>query len=125
MITIKSRGDWNKTFSFLKKVTKIDFATLLEKYAQQGVSALSAATPKDTGLAASSWDYQIEVGKGESKITWINTDIEGGYNVVLLVQYGHGTKNGGYVQGRDFINPAMQPVFDNMIYEIWKEVEGL
>lgn len=125
MITVRSHGDWDKTFSFLNKAKNLDLQTLLEKYAQQGVEALSEATPVDTGLAASSWSYQIEVGRGESKITWLNDDIEGGYNVVLLVQYGHATKNGGYVQGRDFINPAMQPVFDNMIYEIWKEVEGL
>lgn len=125
MITVRSHGDWDKTFGFLNKAKKLNLQTLLEKYAQQGVDALSEATPIDTGLAASSWSYQIEVGNGESKITWLNDDIEGGYNVVLLVQYGHATKNGGYVQGRDFINPAMRPVFDNMIYEIWKEVEGL
>ncbi len=125
MISFKSHGDWEKSFRFLHKAAKLDIGSLLEKYAQQGVDALSAATPVDTGRAASSWRYDIEVGRGESKITWLNDDIEGGYNVVLLVQYGHATKNGGYIQGRDFINPAMRPVFDNMIYEIWKEVEGL
>ena len=125
MITLKSRGDWEKSFNFLKKATRLNLSSLLEKYAQQGVDALSAATPVDTGLAASSWSYRIDVGKNESTITWLNDDIEGGYNIILLVQYGHATKNGGYVQGRDFINPAMRPVFDNMIYEIWKEVEGL
>ena len=125
MIKLSSNGDWSKTTSFLRRAYKFDMGALLKKYAEQGLKALSAATPVDTGLAASSWGYRIDVKKGESTITWTNSDIEGGCSVVLLIQYGHGTRNGGYIQGRDFINPAMQPVFDNMVEEIWKEVEKL
>ena len=125
MIKLSSNGDWSKTTSFLRRAYKLDIGALLKKYAEQGLKALSAATPVDTGLAASSWGYRIDVKKGESTITWTNSDIEGGCSVVLLIQYGHGTRNGGYIQGRDFINPAMQPVFDDMVEEIWKEVEKL
>lgn len=125
MFNFKVRGNWDRTERFLKRAYNLDLGKLLEKYAQQGVEALSASTPVNTGLAASSWGYRIDQGKGESTITWTNSDIEGGCSVVLLIQYGHGTRNGGYVEGRDFINPAMRPVFDNMITEIWKEVERL
>ncbi|MBO7449805.1 MAG: HK97 gp10 family phage protein [Clostridiales bacterium] len=125
MIKLSSRGDWSKTDLFLKRAYRLNIGALLRKYAEQGLKALSSATPVDTGLAASSWGYRIDEGKGQSTITWTNSDIEGGCSVVLLIQYGHGTKNGGYVQGRDFINPAMRPVFDNMVEELWKEVERL
>ena len=87
-----------------------------------GVEALSAATPIDTGLAASSWDYEITRDRGVWQITWLNRDVEGGAQVVLLIQYGHGTGTGGYVQGRDFINPAMRPIFDRIANEAWEAV---
>ena len=125
MINLKSKGDWIKTFNYLRKASKLNLSSLLERYAEKGVEALSQSTPIDTGLAASSWSYTIDQGKDGSKITWINNDIEGGCNVAILIQYGHGVRGGGYVQGRDFINPAMQPVFDSMVEELWKEIGGL
>lgn len=125
MINITSIGDWAKTFTFLRKASKLNLSSLLERYAKKGVEALSQSTPVDTGLAASSWSYEIEQGDTGSKISWINNDIEGGCNVAILIQYGHGVRGGGYVQGRDFINPAMQPIFDEMVIELWKEIGGL
>lgn len=125
MIKVKTKGDWSKTFRFLKKATKLSLPYILDKYAKIGVDMLSQATPVDTGLAASSWNYKVEQWDGKSKITWYNSDIENGYNVAILIQYGHGVNGGGYVQGIDFINPAMKPVFDDMVEALWKEVEGL
>lgn len=125
MISLKSKGGWLNTFNYLRKASKLNLSSLLERYAEKGVEALSQSTPIDTGLAASSWSYTIDQEKGGSKITWINNDIEGGCNVAILIQYGHGVRGGGYVQGRDFINPAMQPVFDSMVEELWEEIGGL
>lgn len=124
MITFEGKGDFKKTNSFFEKLLENFNVGALDKYGKLGVEALSAATPVDTGLAASSWYYKIEHDKGSSKIIWGNSDIEGGCNVAILVQYGHGTRNGGYVQGRDFINPAMRPVFDEIADKAWKEVTG-
>ena len=119
-----NKGNWSKTFQFLRDNlnfnSKLDIA--LQNAAEQGLEALRNSTPIDTGLAASSWGYEIKKGKNSSTITWTNMDIEGGYNVAILVQYGHGTGTGGYVMGRDFINPAMKPVFDSLADNIWKEV---
>lgn len=124
MYRFKSNGDWRKTFEFLNRnrnvTTRID--QILRSAAERGVEELIRNTPIDTGLAASSWGYFITKDKESFKITWTNNDIEGGYNVAILVQYGHGTGTGGYVVGRDFINPAMQPIFQNIADDIWKEV---
>lgn len=87
-----------------------------------GVDALSSNTPKDTGRAAGSWGYDVRHDKGDYEIEWFNTDIEGGYNVAILIQYGHGTGTGGYVPGRDFINPAMKSVFDSISTDVWRQV---
>lgn len=115
------KGDFSKTLKWLKKSTDRVY-DILNKYGEMGVRALEQATPVDTSLAASSWGYTIDGSSGEYVLTFHNYDIEGGYNVALLIQYGHGTGTGGYITGRDFINPALQPIFDGLGDEIWKEL---
>lgn len=122
MIKITSTGDFSRTFKFLEKMKNRNIRQLLEKYANQGVSALSSATPVDSGLTANSWTYSIEVSGESAKIYWSNTNTNKGVNIALILQYGHGTGTGGYVQGRDYINPAMRPVFDKLAEEAWMEV---
>ena len=122
LITFEQKGDFSKTDKFLEKILNIVKLGELDKYGEIGVEALSAATPKETGLAASSWTYDVERTKEGTSIVWSNTDIEGGCNVILLLQYGHGTRGGTYVQGIDFINPAMKLIFDQIADEAWKEV---
>lgn len=122
MIKILSRGNWNRTNDRLRKILRGDIYSDLDKYGVMGVTALANSTPKDTGLAARSWRYRIIKDRKGPRIEWYNTDIEGGAIVVLLIQYGHGTGTGGYVQGRDFINPSIKPVFDFIAEDIWKKV---
>ena len=121
---MESRGNWEKTFAWLKKMTNIEtrFDSALEKAGKAGVKALEEATPKDTGLASSAWFFTIDKGPLSSTITWHNADIEDGYNVALLIQYGHGTGTGGYVRGVDYINPALEPVFESFENDVLKEV---
>jgi hypothetical protein len=107
--------------SFLHSMQRMNLRARVEPYAQQGVDALSRATPTDTGLAANSWNYEIDTSKGVT-VTWTNSDVENGFPVVVMLQYGHGTGTGGYVQGRDFINPAIRPIMDQISEAIWKEV---
>ena len=116
-----NKGDFSKTIDFLKKANN-NVLPALHAAGQKGVEALEKATPKDTQLAASSWGYTIDGNPGNYTITFHNYDIEGGYNVAILIQYGHGTGTGGYVAGRDFINPALQPIFDSLADDIWKEI---
>lgn len=122
MITIKHSGNFNLTERFLNKSLKFDPRKILEKYANQGVAALAAATPKDSGVTASSWGYKITSTKNRSRIDWTNSSNDGGIPVVILIQYGHGTGSGSFVQGRDFINPAIQPILDKIAKELWEEV---
>ena len=122
MITFKATGDYKKTFKFLNRIVNKDFMKSLEQYGQQGVDALSQATPVDTGNTAGSWGYEIEVENGLISIIWTNSNIVKGLPIAILLQYGHGTKNGGYVRGRDYINPAIRPVFDNIAKNAWEEV---
>lgn len=123
MINIKQKGDFKNTEKLLRKIAGRDYIKVLSRYGQEGVRALSAATPKDTGLTAASWSFLIEEDSNGFKIVWENSHIEGGYaNVALLLQYGHGTRTGGYVQGRDYINPAIRPVFDRLAEKAWTEV---
>lgn len=117
------KGDFTKTEKFLKKSLGRDWLNVLEKYAIEGVRALADATPKKTGETAASWNYEIIQNNGSVSIVWKNSHIEKGYaNIALMLQYGHGTGNGGYVVGRDYINPALQPIFDKMADAAWKEV---
>lgn len=122
MITFKTRGNFSNTNKYLERLLELNNKSKYDKYGQMGVEALSAATPILTGRAASSWYYKIEHQGKYDKIVWCNSDIEGGCNVALLIQYGHGTKQGAYIQGRDYINPAIRPIFEQIIQDIRKEV---
>lgn len=122
MISFKQTGDFRKTEKFFEKAKRMEFYKHLDKYAQLGVQALAEATPIDSGETAASWSYELEVNNKSASITWINSNTNKGENIAILIQYGHGTGTGGYVQGRDYINPAMRDVFDKIIEGIWKEV---
>ena len=122
-INIEVDGDWSKTEKFLAKLTGRDYVKVLDKYGQMGVDALANATPVDSGLTANSWSYEIEESDEGISIIWSNSNIQNGYfNVALMLQMGHGTRNGGYVKGVDYINPALEPVFDAMADSVWLEV---
>lgn len=121
-IEIVSKGDLKKTEAWLLRLQKLDIRKVLERGAEQGVRALAAGTPEDSGLAANSWSYEIDSNPYGSRITWLNSDNENGFPVAIMLQYGYGTGTGGYVEGRDYINPAMQPVFDQIANEVWKAV---
>lgn len=122
MIVIKQSGDFKNLEKFLKKASKMDFFQNLERYAREGVSALASSTPVDSGETAASWDYEIRTTKNEISIYWTNSNVNNGIPIAVLIQYGHGTKNGGYVLGRDYINPAIRPIFDKIAGSVWKEV---
>ncbi len=124
MIRIKCTGDFTNTQKFLTRASKMSVKDVLSRYGSMGVKALASATPTDTGLTANSWSYEISTGKDRSSITWTNSSMAGGIPVVILLQYGHGTNNGGYVSGVDFINPALRKIFDDMADAVWKEVLG-
>lgn len=121
-ITFETSGNFDNMERFLHNVQKIDIRGILASVGQEGVSALAQATPVETGLAAHSWSYEVTGGGGSYQIAWLNGDIENGFNVVAALQYGHGTGTGGWVPGRDFINPAMRPVFDKIADRFWKAV---
>lgn len=122
MITFRHRGNFNNTERFFHRALNGDFYTSLERYAKEGVAALSAATPVNTGKTASSWDYEIVRTKGRVSIYWTNSNINKGVPIAVILQYGHGTNNGGYVEGIDYINPALKPIFDKIADQAWKEV---
>lgn len=123
MISIKSIGDFDKTEKFLENIEKERYINdVLDRYAQEGVRALAEATPIDSGLTASSWDYEIEKSSNGYIIHWLNRNINKNVNIAIILQMGHGTGTGGYVQGIDYINPAMRPVFDKIVDEVWKGV---
>jgi hypothetical protein len=125
MITITSKGDWGRTSRWLAQLKSEQVFQIMDKYGPRGVAALSNATPVDSGLAASSWSYEVVHRKGYHAIHWHNTDMVSGIPVVIMLQYGHGTGTGGYVQGRDFINPAIRPIFDQILADIEREVRSL
>lgn len=126
-ITIETKGNFNKTYTALKNLSIFSTYKLmgiLEKYGEEGVKALQSTTPKDTGLTASSWTYDITVDKDLITISWNNSNLNDGVCVAVLIQYGHGTGTGGYVEGVDYINPAMHPIFKQIADSAWKEVSG-
>lgn len=125
MIKITQSGSFAKTEGYLKKLKDLRMLHSLEKYGSQGVNALSNATPRDSGLTAQSWTYTIVNRPGYYSIRWHNTNVRDGIPIAVLIQYGHATRNGGYVQGRDYINPALRPIFDRIAAEAWKEVTTL
>ena len=122
MITFRQKGDFSKVTKYLEKVKESVHLGILDKYGREGVAALSSATPQDTGLTASSWSYKIENSNGVAKLSFSNSNIQNGVPIAIILQYGHGTRNGGWVEGRDYINPAIQPIFDKIVEEAWREV---
>lgn len=122
MITFRHKGDFSKLTRYLNNVEKASRLDILNKYGQIGVNALASATPVETGTTANSWYYEVENGKGSATITFLNSHINKGVTIAVILQYGHGTGTGGWVEGRDYINPAIQPVFDKIVEEAWREV---
>lgn len=124
-ISFKHTGNFSKTLQFLNIITKKEYLNDLNAYGLEGVQALAAATPVDTGNTAAAWDYTIEHRDGKLSISWFNHNVVNGVNIAVILNYGHGTRNGGFVQGRQYIAPAIRPVFDKIADNIWKEVTGL
>lgn len=125
-IVLKDKGSWKSTFNFLDKIPKISsLDNLLDKYGHMGVESLKNSTPVETSKTSESWYYEIEKNKDSSKLTFYNSNVVDGANVAILIQYGHATKNGGYVIGVDYINPAIKPIFDGMIDKMCEEVRSL
>lgn len=122
MITFRQKGDFSKLTSFLEKSKNAVHMGVLDKYGREGVAALASATPVDSGLTASSWSYEIENKNGSIKIQFNNSNIQNGIPIAIILQYGHGTGSGGWVEGKDYINPAIQPIFDRIADEAWREV---
>lgn len=122
MITFTQRGSFKNTERYLARLKTAQLYAVLNKYGSLGVAALSNATPTDTRETAESWTYTIEQRPGYYSIHWRNTHVHNGRPIAILLQYGHGTGTGGYVQGRDYVNPAIRPIFDQMANEAWKEV---
>lgn len=123
MVSLSSSGNWGKTFQFLRKIAdNIAAPDFFDAYGRIGVDALSRATPKETGDTAHSWEYVVTREKDRITIGWYNTHRVEDVNIAVIIQYGHGTGTGGYVEGRDYINPAMQPIFDKMVDDLWKAV---
>lgn len=123
LLSIHSLGDWSKTFSFLEKAKRLDtIDNVLTKYAELGVQSLIQYTPKDSGDTSHSWGYEIEKNDGKTVLYFTNDNINDGVNIAIILQYGHGTRNGGYVEGVDYINPALRPIFQSMADEMWEEL---
>ena len=125
MITFRHEGDFSKLNRFLEKEKEVVHLGDLDKYGREGVAALASATPVDTGATARSWKYEIINKKGTIQLTFNNSNIQNGVPIAIILQYGHGTRNGGWVQGRDYINPAIQPIFDRIANDMWREVTKL
>ena len=125
MIKFRNKGDFSKTISFMKNAKRANYLKALDNYGRKGVAALASATPVDSGNTANSWYYKIEKRKGSATISFHNSNIQNGVPIAIILQYGHGTNNGGWVEGRDYINPSIQPVFDTLANEAWREVTKL
>ena len=123
MIEIKASGDFKKTEAFLAAMKRGEVFSILERYGQAGVDALAQATPVNTGLTATSWDYEVVRKNNTYQIIWRNTNVESGIPVAILIQYGHATGTGGWVEGEDYINPAIKPLFDKIANEVWERVK--
>lgn len=125
MIKISQKGDFKKSITYMEKLKEAIRLNAFDKYGQAGVNALSSATPVDSGKTASSWYYKIERTKNTISIAFYNSNVNEGVPIAIILQYGHGTGTGGWVEGRDYINPAIQPIFDKMAEEAWKEVTNV
>lgn len=124
VVSIELKGNFDSTENWLARAASGHSLPRLDKYGQMGVQALSSATPSDSGKTASSWNYRVKRGRGSVTIEWTNSNINKGVPIAIILQYGHGTGTGGYVQGRDYINPAMRPVFDKIAAEAFREVSN-
>lgn len=122
MISFRHKGDFSKLTGFLERAKESVYLGDLNKYGRQGVAALASATPMDSGETAESWYYEIENTKRSATITFYNSNVQNGVPIAIILQYGHGTRNGGWVEGRDYINPAIQPIFDQIVDNAWREV---
>lgn len=125
MISFRHKGDFSNARRSLERSKKVPSSELLERYGQEGVAALASATPKDSGQTASSWYYEIEHSTESTVIRFNNSHVNKGVPIAIILQYGHGTGTGGWVEGRDYINPAAQPIFDRLVNEAWREVTKL
>lgn len=122
MISFRQKGNFKNTEKLLKKSLGKDWRGILDKYGRLGVQALSGATPKETGETSISWGYEIIQNGSSISVQWHNYNVNKGVNIAIILQYGHATRNGGWVEGRDYINPALRPIFDDLAKEAWKEV---
>jgi hypothetical protein len=125
MITFKQHGDFSKLTKYFERLKETARFGLLDRYGKEGVEALQKSTPIDTGKTAASWYYEIENDGKSATISFHNSNTNKGVQIAIILQYGHGTRNGGWVEGRDYINPAIQPIFDRIVDEAWKEVTKL
>lgn len=123
MISFRQKGDFRKLTGYLERMREGLRIGILDRYGNEGVNALMAATPKDTGLTSESWRYRITQGRESVIITFDNTNIQNGVPIAIILQYGHATRNGGYVEGIDYINPAIRPIFEKLAEEAWEEVK--
>lgn len=124
LVTFSHKGDFKKTEKFFAKIEHaVTGNSIFDKYGQMGVDALRAATPRDSGKTAESWHYRVQNTRNSTAIYWYNTNENKSVNIAVILQYGHGTRNGGYVKGIDYINPAIKPIFEKMADEAWKEIE--
>lgn len=121
-IKISPKGDFSKTYKYLKNIEDALKNGEFDKYGKMGVEALTNATPRDTGKTANSWEYRVVRMRTRVKLEWYNTNENDNVNIAVLIQYGHTTKSGGYVRGIDYINPAMKPIFDEIADKLWKEI---
>ena len=122
MISFRHKGDFSKSTRFLERIKEFVHLSDFDKYGRKGVEALASATPVDSGNTANSWYYKITNEKGSVTISFHNSNIQNGVPIAVILQYGHGTRNGGWVVGRDYINPAIQPIFDQIVNNAWREV---
>lgn len=122
MISFRQKGNFSKLSNYLERVKELAHMGILDKYGRIGVEALASATPFESGETARSWSYKIERNRGSVAIAFYNAHVHAGVPIALILQYGHATRNGGWVEGRDYINPAIQPIFDRLVAELWREV---
>lgn len=122
MISFRQKGDFSKLSSYLERMKELSHKGILDKYGRMGVEALASATPLESGETARSWSYKIERRRGSTAIVFYNAHVHDGVPIAIILQYGHATRNGGWVEGRDYINPAIQPIFDKLVAELWREV---
>ena len=125
MISFGHKGDFSKTFRFFERIKEASRMKILDRYGREGVAALAAATPVDTGLTANSWYYEISQKNGQVSLNFCNSNVQNGVLIAVIIQYGHATRTGGWVVGKDYINPAVQPLFDKIANEAWREVTKL